>query len=193
MVRRDRDRHVRREKAARVRRRVSDEERAARKQHRRDAGTGERTESVGRRVGNVVGGARLQANGELGRADVVQLVSVERDREAGRARGLRERPHVVGFEHALLDERVDGLRQALGRDLRNSERRPLDERPPILGAMFWQRVEREVGRRDVDRRVGLGARDDPQLPQLLLGLEAVAALHLDGRCPEPRSCLKARA
>src|SRR5437867_820119 len=42
----------------------------------------------------------------------------------------------------------------------------------------------EVRDRDIDRGVGLRARQQAQLPELLLGLEAIAALDLDRRGPE---------
>src|SRR4029078_8421390 len=54
----------------------------------------------------------------------------------------------------------------------------------ILGPLLRERVEREVGRRDVDRRGRAGWRDEDQLAQPLLRLEPVAALDLDRRRSE---------
>ena len=45
-------------------------------------------------------------------------------------------------------------------------------------------MQREIGDRDVDARFFRSRRDHPQLPQLLGGLESVAALHFDGRRAE---------
>ena len=133
---------------------------------------------------DVVGGARADARGERGRADVVQLVGVQRDREAGSPGRGEEWTDVGDVEDALLHERVDRLGELLPRDGREGGARRADEPPALVGVRRRERVRGEVRDRDVDRRLRLRPRDQPQLPQLLLRLQAVAALHLDRRGAE---------
>ena len=188
MVRRDRDRDVGAQEAPRIRRRVADEERAAREQDRGDRRAGERSQAFRRRVRDVIGGARVRARGERRRADVVELVRVQREREPGVARGLRERPHVVGVEDAVLDERIDRLGQTLVRDGSDGLRRVAHEPAPIIRARAGERVQREIRDGDVDRRRLRGRRDHAQLAKLLARLEPVPALHLDrGRAERDRA------
>jgi hypothetical protein len=98
-----------------------------------------------------------------------------------RARGGEERADVVDLEDALLDERVDRLRQILCDDGRDRVGGLTDEAFAIVGIRRGQRVRREVGDRDIDRRIRLRPSEEPKLPELLRGVQTVAALCLDRR------------
>ena len=134
--------------------------------------------------------ARLQARGERGGVHVVQLVGVHRDRETRGLRGLEHRTRLLRLEHRLLDEAVDRFREVLGGD--GPDRR-LD-RPKELAPLdaAGHRVKGQVGHRDVHRRFGPDARDEPQLPELLVGLEPIPALDLDGRRAERHGASETR-
>src|SRR5206468_8644866 len=87
-------------------------------------------------------------------------------------------------EHTLLDEGVDRLRETLVGDRRDRLGRLTYEALAIVRVRRRQSVRGEVGDRDVDRRIRLRARKQTELPQLLVRIEAVPALHSDRRRAE---------
>src|SRR5256712_1047454 len=113
VIRREGDRHARRDETPGVGRRVADEERAARKEHRGDLLARERAHAVGRGVGDVVRRARADPRRERGGTDVVQLIGVEGDREAGLLRPREERTDLVDAADTLPDEGAPRLPEPL--------------------------------------------------------------------------------
>ena len=121
----------------------------------------------------------MQAGGELGALTGVELVHVELEPEAERARLLEEGTDLLGGERAFLDEGVSEAGEAGAGDL-VEDLSTASEEARAVRAPGWHRVGPEEGAEETDRLAGGEQLDDLEHPQLGLGVEAVAALHLGG-------------